>query len=184
MADLNCSQKFEWISVSVLAGSDDNFNVSLHYVTYCNLIFYVPLFTFDSMESVPSETKIIYYLDDEPIPYRIKISVDPQSITLADIKRVLVRSNCKYFFKSLDADFGYCVHTGFCWCQDTSDPGHFGPKTFRHWCRSVRKEDNLTTGNAGSSYGKEDGCACVITRIRLRLYSSVKISTRSISVPP
>ena len=24
-------------------------------------------------------------------------------------------------------------------CQDTSDPGHFGPKTFRHWCQSVRK---------------------------------------------
>jgi len=23
------------------------------------------------------------------------------------------------------------------WCQDTSDPGHFGPKTFRHWCRSI-----------------------------------------------
>jgi len=23
-------------------------------------------------------------------------------------------------------------------CQDTSDPRHFGPKTFRHWCRSVR----------------------------------------------
>ena len=25
------------------------------------------------------------------------------------------------------------------WCQDTSDPRHFGPKTLRHWCRSVRK---------------------------------------------
>ena len=24
-------------------------------------------------------------------------------------------------------------------CQDTSDPRHFGPKTLRHWCRSVRK---------------------------------------------
>jgi len=24
-------------------------------------------------------------------------------------------------------------------CQDTSDPRHFGPNTFRHWCRSVRK---------------------------------------------
>ena len=24
-------------------------------------------------------------------------------------------------------------------CQDTSDPGHFGPKTFRHQCRSVHK---------------------------------------------
>jgi len=24
-------------------------------------------------------------------------------------------------------------------CQDTSDQGHFGPKTGRHWCRCVRK---------------------------------------------
>jgi len=33
-------------------------------------------------------------------------------------------------------DWCRSVRTG---CQDTSDPGHFGPKTFRHWCRSVRK---------------------------------------------
>ena len=72
-----------------------------------HLIFYVYLFTFESMESAANETKIIYYVDDEPIPYRIRISVDPQAITLADIKSVLLRTNCKYFFKSLDADFGY-----------------------------------------------------------------------------
>jgi len=25
-------------------------------------------------------------------------------------------------------------------CQDTSDPRHFGPKTFRHWCRGTGAE--------------------------------------------
>jgi len=24
------------------------------------------------------------------------------------------------------------------WCTDTSDLRHFGPKTFRHWCRNVQ----------------------------------------------
>jgi len=65
------------------------------------------------MEST-AETKVIYYLDDEPIPYRTRISVDPQTITLADVKGVLVRTNCKYFFKSLDADFGYYIYFGCC----------------------------------------------------------------------
>jgi len=58
------------------------------------------------MESAANETKVIYYVDDEFIPYRIRIPVDSQTITLADIKSALVRTNCKYFFKSLDADFG------------------------------------------------------------------------------
>jgi len=64
------------------------------------------------MESAANETKLIYYVDDEPIPYRIKIYVDPQTITLADVKSVLVRTNCKYFFKSLDSDFGYSINFG------------------------------------------------------------------------
>jgi len=61
------------------------------------------------METAANETKIIYYLDDEPIPYRIRISLDPQAVTLADVKNVLSRTNCRYFFKSLDADFGYGI---------------------------------------------------------------------------
>jgi len=61
------------------------------------------------MESVLNETTVIYYVDDEPIPYRIRITADPHTVTLADVKRVLVRTNCKYFFKSLDADFGYDI---------------------------------------------------------------------------
>jgi len=58
------------------------------------------------MESTAIETKVIYYVDDESVPYRVRIPVDQETITLADIKSALVRSNCKYFFKSLDTDFG------------------------------------------------------------------------------
>lgn len=72
------------------------------------------LFIYFVMEAVTNETKIIYYLDDEPIPYRTRIFVDLQTITLADVKSVLVRANCKYFFKSLDADFGYGIHLCCC----------------------------------------------------------------------
>jgi len=62
------------------------------------------------MESAVNETKIIYYVDDESIPYRIRIPVDSLTITLADIKSALLRPNCKYFFKSLDDDFGYGLY--------------------------------------------------------------------------
>ena len=51
------------------------------------------------MESAVNETKIIYYVDDESIPYRIRIPVDSLTITLADIKSALLRPNCKYFFQ-------------------------------------------------------------------------------------
>jgi len=93
--------------------------MSLHYshrdMFLCNILcLFVYIFT--SMEGIANETKIIYYVDDEPIPYRIRISVDPQTITLADIKSALLRTNCKYFFKSLDADFGYGINFGCC-CQ-------------------------------------------------------------------
>jgi segment polarity protein dishevelled len=54
------------------------------------------------------ETKIIYHIDDEETPYLVKLSIPYQNITLADFKSVLSlpRPNYKYFFKSLDDDFG------------------------------------------------------------------------------
>jgi segment polarity protein dishevelled len=54
------------------------------------------------------ETKIIYHIDDEETPYLVKLSIPHQNITLADFKSVLSlpRPNYKYFFKSLDDDFG------------------------------------------------------------------------------
>lgn len=52
------------------------------------------------------ETKIIYHLDEEDTPYRIKLSIPPDKVTLADLKTALNRANYKFFFKSMDDDFG------------------------------------------------------------------------------
>ncbi|XP_028966374.1 segment polarity protein dishevelled [Galendromus occidentalis] len=53
-----------------------------------------------------SETKIYYYIDDEETPYLVKVPVPLAQVTLQDFKSALQRTNYKFFFKSLDADFG------------------------------------------------------------------------------
>lgn len=55
------------------------------------------------------ETKVIYHIDDETTPYLVKISLPSDIVTLKDFKTVLNKqnSNYKYFFKSMDADFGW-----------------------------------------------------------------------------
>ncbi|KER29944.1 hypothetical protein T265_03534 [Opisthorchis viverrini] len=58
------------------------------------------------------DTKIIYHIDDEETPYLVKIPVVPNAVTLGDFKNALNRPNYKFFFKSLDADFGF-VHFDF-----------------------------------------------------------------------
>lgn len=52
------------------------------------------------------ETKIIYHIDDEETPYLVKLTIPPDQVTLADFKNVLNRPNYKFFFKSMDDDFG------------------------------------------------------------------------------
>lgn len=55
------------------------------------------------------ETKVIYHIDDETTPYLVKIPIPSVSVTLRDFKIVLNKQNLqnyKYFFKSMDADFG------------------------------------------------------------------------------
>ncbi|XP_066153828.1 segment polarity protein dishevelled homolog DVL-3 isoform X1 [Euwallacea fornicatus] len=52
------------------------------------------------------ETKVIYHIDDEETPYLVKIPISPDKVTLADFKNVLNRPNYKFFFKSMDDDFG------------------------------------------------------------------------------
>ncbi|KAF2349888.1 DIX domain [Trinorchestia longiramus] len=52
------------------------------------------------------ETKIIYHIDDEETPYLVKIPKAPEKVTLGDFKNVLNRPNYKFFFKSMDDDFG------------------------------------------------------------------------------
>ncbi|XP_054159003.1 segment polarity protein dishevelled homolog DVL-3-like [Oppia nitens] len=60
-------------------------------------------------DSSRSWTQCIYHCDDEETPYLVKIPVPQSRITLADFKAVLSsagNTHYKYFFKSLDADFG------------------------------------------------------------------------------
>ncbi|VUZ50018.1 unnamed protein product, partial [Hymenolepis diminuta] len=52
------------------------------------------------------DTKIIYHIDDENTPYLVKLSVRADKVTLGDFKAALNRPNYKFFFKSVDADFG------------------------------------------------------------------------------
>eukprot|EP00795_Rhopilema_esculentum_P006870 gene6870-12470_t len=53
------------------------------------------------------ETKIIYHIDDEETPYLVKIPKPSDQVTLGDFKNVLNRPNYKFFFKSMDDDFGH-----------------------------------------------------------------------------
>ncbi|XP_064610664.1 segment polarity protein dishevelled homolog DVL-3-like isoform X7 [Liolophura sinensis] len=52
------------------------------------------------------ETKIIYHIDDEDTPYLIKLPIPADRVTLGDFKNALNRPNYKFFFKSMDDDFG------------------------------------------------------------------------------
>ncbi|XP_015275794.1 PREDICTED: segment polarity protein dishevelled homolog DVL-2 [Gekko japonicus] len=52
------------------------------------------------------ETKVIYHLDEEETPYLVKIPVPADRITLGHVKAALARPGAKYFFKSMDQDFG------------------------------------------------------------------------------
>ncbi|XP_058972102.2 segment polarity protein dishevelled homolog DVL-3-like isoform X3 [Pocillopora verrucosa] len=52
------------------------------------------------------ETKVIYHIDDEDTPYLVKLPKSPSEVTLSDFKNVLNRPSYKFFFKSMDDDFG------------------------------------------------------------------------------
>ncbi|KAF6779709.1 hypothetical protein AHF37_00841 [Paragonimus kellicotti] len=52
------------------------------------------------------ETKFIYYIDEEETPYLVKLNIAPNLVTLGDFKNALNRPHFKFFFKSLDDDFG------------------------------------------------------------------------------
>ncbi|XP_015263210.1 PREDICTED: segment polarity protein dishevelled homolog DVL-3 [Gekko japonicus] len=53
-----------------------------------------------------AETKIIYHLDDQETPYLVKLPVPAERVTLGDFKALLNRPNYKFYFKSMDDDFG------------------------------------------------------------------------------
>lgn len=53
-----------------------------------------------------AETKIIYHLDDQETPYLVKLPLPAERVTLGDFKALLNRPNYKFYFKSMDDDFG------------------------------------------------------------------------------
>lgn len=53
------------------------------------------------------ETKVIYHIDDEETPYMIRLPVGSDQVCLGDFKIALKHPNCKFFFKSMDDDFGF-----------------------------------------------------------------------------
>lgn len=57
-------------------------------------------------DRMAEETRVIYHLEDQETPYLIRISVPAERVTLADFKQVLNKPNVKFFFKSVDDDFG------------------------------------------------------------------------------
>ncbi|XP_047450607.1 segment polarity protein dishevelled homolog DVL-3 [Mugil cephalus] len=57
-------------------------------------------------DSMAEETRIIYHLEDQDTPYLIRINVPAQRVTLADFKHALNKPSVKFFFKSVDEDFG------------------------------------------------------------------------------
>ncbi|VBB30309.1 unnamed protein product [Acanthocheilonema viteae] len=53
-----------------------------------------------------ASTKVYYHIDDEMVPYCTDVMVPPDKITLGDFKRVLTRSNFKYYCKAPAPDSG------------------------------------------------------------------------------
>lgn len=56
---------------------------------------------------------MIYHIDDEDTPYLVKLPIAADKVTLADFKNVLNRPNYKFFFKSMDDDFGLVIRINF-----------------------------------------------------------------------
>uniref|UniRef100_A0AAR2JCG9 Dishevelled segment polarity protein 3a n=1 Tax=Pygocentrus nattereri TaxID=42514 RepID=A0AAR2JCG9_PYGNA len=52
------------------------------------------------------ETKVIYHLDEQETPYLVKLAVPAERVTLSDLRNALKKPNHKFFFKSMDDDFG------------------------------------------------------------------------------
>ncbi|XP_061456296.1 blue-sensitive opsin-like [Rhineura floridana] len=53
-----------------------------------------------------AETKIIYHLDDQETLYLVKLPIPAERVMLGDFKALLNWSSYKFYFKSMDDDFG------------------------------------------------------------------------------
>lgn len=46
--------------------------------------------------------QVYYHIDEEPVAYVTEVRVPEERLTLGDFKKVLNRSNFKYYFKATD----------------------------------------------------------------------------------
>ncbi|XP_067276536.1 segment polarity protein dishevelled homolog DVL-3 isoform X3 [Pseudorasbora parva] len=99
-----------------------------------------------------AETKIIYHLDEQETPYLIKLPIPAESVTLADFKNVLNKPNYKFFFKSMDDDFGVVK-------EEISDDNAKLP------CFNGRVVSWLVS--ADGSHGSDGGSVCADTQADL-----------------
>ncbi|KAI5629685.1 segment polarity protein dishevelled-like DVL-3 [Silurus asotus] len=98
------------------------------------------------------ETKIIYHLDDQETPYLVKVPVPAEEVTLAHFKQVLNKPNYKFFFKSMDDDFGVVK-------EEISDDNTKLP------CFNGRVVSWLVS--ADGSHGSDGGSVCAETQADL-----------------
>ncbi|KAM7533178.1 hypothetical protein Aperf_G00000126929 [Anoplocephala perfoliata] len=96
------------------------------------------------------DTKIIYHIDDENTPYLVKLSVNADKVTLGDFKAALNRPNYKFFFKSVDADFG-------------NKTGHFHEETERN--SNSNKGDNANDNRDECETCGDSESACSGSRL-------------------
>jgi|UniRef100_A0A8C5BPE2 segment polarity protein dishevelled len=52
------------------------------------------------------DTRVIYHLDGQETPYLVRLSVPADRVTLGDFRSAINKPNYKFFFKSVDVDFG------------------------------------------------------------------------------
>lgn len=53
------------------------------------------------------KTKVIYYLNNEKIPYTVTLAVKPDNASLRDLKKILEKDHkFKVFFHVMDEEFG------------------------------------------------------------------------------
>ena len=52
------------------------------------------------------ETRVIYYTEDEQLPYSVKLKVAPQDACLRDIKKIVNGRNYKFYIQNLIPDIG------------------------------------------------------------------------------
>lgn len=96
------------------------------------------------------ETKVIYYIDDEETPYLMKISQSPGQVQLKDFKAQLNRTYQKFFFKSVDDDFGVVKE------ELAEDEAVLPNVKGRVVCWVVTGEQNASGSDAGGSKGDQE----------------------------